>query len=53
MQDGERFEMTDTPVAPAVSPHGSLRLPALDIDSYNVELKDNEGFIGDRASKGA
>ena len=45
--------MADTPVAPAVAPHGSHRLPAVDVDSYNVELKDNEGFIGDRASKGA
>ena len=45
--------MSDTPVAPAVAPHGSHRLPAVEVDSYNVELKDNEGFIGDRASKGA
>ena len=45
--------MADTPVVPAVAPHGSHRLPAVDIDSYNVELKDNEGFIGDRASRGA
>jgi hypothetical protein len=45
--------MADTPVAPAVAPHGSHRLPAVDVDSYNVELKDNEGFIGDRASRGA
>ena len=45
--------MADTPVVPAVAPHGSHRLPAVDVDSYNVELKDDEGFIGDRASKGA
>src|SRR5437762_11255828 len=45
--------MADTPATPAVAPHGSHRLPAVDVDSYNVELKDNEGFIGDRASKGA
>ena len=45
--------MADTPAAPAVAPHGSRRLPAVDVDSYNVELKDDEGFIGDRASKGA
>ena len=45
--------MSDTPLAPAVAPHGSHRLPAVEVDSYNVELKDNEGFIGDRASKGA
>ena len=45
--------MADTPAAPAVAPHGSHRLPAVEVDSYNVELKDNEGFIGDRASRGA
>jgi hypothetical protein len=45
--------MADTPAAPAVAPHGSHRLPAVDVNSYNVELKDNEGFIGDRASRGA
>jgi hypothetical protein len=45
--------MADTPLAPAVAPHGFSRLPAVDVDSYDVELKDNEGFIGDRASKGA
>src|SRR6185437_11799203 len=45
--------MADAPAAPAVAPHGSHRLPAVDVDSYNVELKDNEGFIGDRANRGA
>ena len=33
--------------------HGALRLPSVDIDSYNIELKDDDGFLGDRASKGA
>jgi hypothetical protein len=33
--------------------HGAPRLPAVDVDSYNVEIKDNGGFIGDRASKRA
>src|ERR1700744_921544 len=45
--------MPDSRQAPAVAAHGSSLLPALEVDSYNVELKDNEGFIGDRASKGA
>lgn len=30
--------------------HGARRLTAVDIDSYNAELRDNEGFLGDRAS---
>ncbi|MEA2953024.1 MAG: hypothetical protein QOJ96_2544 [Alphaproteobacteria bacterium] len=37
----------------AVGAHGATRLPAVDVDSYNLELKDDEGFLGDRASKGA
>ena len=34
-----------------VATHGASRLPLVNVDSYNVELKDDEGFIGDRASK--
>jgi predicted NBD/HSP70 family sugar kinase len=46
--------MTDTSTtAPTVATHGASRLPMVDVDSYNVELKDDEGFLGDRASKGA
>ncbi|HEY8516909.1 MAG TPA: ROK family protein [Candidatus Binatia bacterium] len=36
-----------------VAGHGSMRLPSVDIDSYNVELRDDEGFIGDRANRRA
>jgi Arc/MetJ-type ribon-helix-helix transcriptional regulator len=45
--------MAEQSTLPAVAAHGSRRLPSVDVDSYNVELKDNEGFIGDRVSKGA
>jgi hypothetical protein len=46
--------MAETVTArPALVAHGSLRLPSADIDSYNIEAKDEDGFIGDRASKGA
>ena len=38
---------------PAVAGHGAARLPAVHVLDYNVELKDDEGFIGDKASKGA
>ncbi|HEY0567454.1 MAG TPA: ROK family protein [Xanthobacteraceae bacterium] len=38
---------------PTVASHGATVLPSVEIDSYNVELKDDEGFLGDRASKGA
>jgi predicted NBD/HSP70 family sugar kinase len=37
---------------PAIA-HGATRLPSVIVDSYNVELKDDEGFFGDRASKSA
>jgi hypothetical protein len=40
-------------ILPAVAAHGGTRLPSVDLDSYNVELKDDEGFLGDRANKGA
>lgn len=33
--------------------HGASRLPSVEVDSYNIELKDDDGFLGDRASKGA
>jgi hypothetical protein len=36
-----------------IAAHGAARLPSVDIDSFNIELKDEEGFLGDRASKGA
>jgi hypothetical protein len=38
---------------PALGVHGASRLPAVEIDSYNLELKDEDGFLGDRASKKA
>jgi hypothetical protein len=33
--------------------HGADCLPAVEVLSFNVELKDDEGFVGDRASQGA
>jgi hypothetical protein len=36
--------MADTSTVPTVARHGAHRLVALDIDGYNVELKDNEGY---------
>ena len=30
-----------------------LDVEAVDVDGFNLELKDDEGFLGDRASKGA
>jgi len=45
--------MAETVTLPSIAEHGASRLPSVELDSYNIELKDDEGFIGDRASKGA
>ena len=45
--------MPEKATLPSVAEHGATRLPSVEVDSYNIELKDDEGFIGDRASKGA
>lgn len=45
--------MADELVATGIGNHGADRLPSVDVDSYNLELKDEDGFLGDRASKGA
>ena len=33
--------------------HGAAVLPSVKVDSYNLEVEDEEGFVGDRASKTA
>jgi predicted NBD/HSP70 family sugar kinase len=43
----------DTLTTTGIARHGAMRLPSVDVDSFNIELKDDEGFLGDRASKGA
>jgi predicted NBD/HSP70 family sugar kinase len=42
-----------TVMTSGIGKHGVSRLPSVDVDSYNIELKDDDGFLGDRASKGA
>ena len=37
----------------AAGPHGADELPSVTVDSYNLELRNQDGFIGDRASKRA
>ena len=43
----------DTLTTAGIGRHGAARLPSVDVDSFNIELKDDDGFLGDRASKGA
>jgi predicted NBD/HSP70 family sugar kinase len=38
---------------PTIAVHGASHLPSVDVGSYNVELRDDEGFLGDRACKAA
>jgi hypothetical protein len=37
-------------VTPSVLAHGARVLPNVTVDTYNEELRDEEGFVGDRAS---
>src|SRR4051812_50172959 len=45
--------MAEAAAAPTIAGHGAKVLPAVEVDSYNIETRDDEGFVGDRASKGA
>ena len=45
--------MAGEPSTAGIGKHGAERLPSVDIDSYAIELKDENGFLGDRASKSA
>jgi hypothetical protein len=43
----------ETITTTGIAAHGASRLPWVEIDSFNLELKDEEGFLGDRANKAA
>ena len=43
----------DSVTTTGIARHGATRLPSVEVDSFNIELKDEDGFLGDRASKGA
>jgi hypothetical protein len=45
--------MAEDTLTTGIARHGAARLPSVDVDSFNVELKDESGFLGDRASKGS
>ncbi len=34
-------------------PHGAADLPSVTVTSYNLEIRDQDGFIGDKASRSA
>jgi hypothetical protein len=37
----------------ARGPHGAADLPSVTVTSYNLEIRDQDGFIGDKASRSA
>src|SRR5258708_14451786 len=45
-------DASDTPTPPLLA-HGAEQLSLVTVDTYNVELRTADGFIGDRASKRA
>jgi predicted NBD/HSP70 family sugar kinase len=45
--------MAEDTTTTGIARHGATRLPSVEVDSFNIELKDDDGFLGDRASKGA
>jgi hypothetical protein len=47
--------MPDQPTAKStrLASHGAVQLASVLVDTYNAELRDAEGFVGDRASKRA
>src|ERR1700755_2390349 len=45
--------MAEDILTTGIARHGAARLPSVEVDSFNIELKDDNGFLGDRASKGA
>jgi len=42
--------MPNNELMPSGMAHGAQQLPSVIVESYNVELRDQEGFVGDRAS---
>ncbi|OYY12668.1 MAG: hypothetical protein B7Y70_04730, partial [Rhizobiales bacterium 35-68-8] len=36
--------------SPPLGAHGSAKLPGIEVTSYNLEVKDKDGFVGDKAS---
>jgi hypothetical protein len=53
IRQGRGTMAEDTVTTTGIARHGGTRLPSVEVDSFNIELKDDDGFLGDRASKGA
>ena len=51
--EGLRRTMAKDPEQSTLPTHGAAVLPSVEVDSYNLEVEDEDGFVGDKASKGA
>src|SRR5258708_34278330 len=49
-RNGEKLKLN---ASPAVLSHGATQLPLVRGDTYNDEMRDPDGFVGDRASNRA
>ncbi|RVT92206.1 ROK family protein [Rhodovarius crocodyli] len=45
--------MSDPVLASPIASHGAATLTSVTVDAYNAELRDKDGFLGDRASRRA
>ena len=45
--------MAETADRPTLPTHGAATLPSVTVDSYNLELEDSDGFLGDKARRDA
>jgi predicted NBD/HSP70 family sugar kinase len=45
--------MAKDPDQATLPTHGAPVLPSVEVDSYNLEVEDDDGFVGDKASRGA
>jgi hypothetical protein len=45
--------MADIADRPTLPTHGTATLPSVTVDSYNLELEDAGGFVGDKARRDA
>lgn len=50
MTDDGDAQMDKGRVEGGLPTHGANSLPSVTVDSYNLEIEDDEGFIGDKAS---
>lgn len=46
-------ETSRSAAKPATGPHGAEELPSVVVTSYNLEVRDEDGFVGDKASRSA